>query len=124
MKRHSQHTHRHEGRGHEPHIDPLHITRLLTRGTEQLDPQILSSLSRARALALQKQLRRAPVFSLSTIGHRTHLPHTPQQWVATVLLLAAIVIGAIGYWQTSQVPVDLEILTDDLPIEVFIDQHE
>ncbi len=106
------------------HINHQHIARLLTHSTEQLDGNVVSALQQARAVALQRQRVHAPAFSLSAIGHHAHMPHTPSQWVATAILLAAIAVGAIGYWQNAQVPVDIEILTDDLPIEVFVDQHE
>ncbi|MDO8208413.1 MAG: DUF3619 family protein [Gallionella sp.] len=106
------------------HINHQHIARLLTHSTEHLDGSIVSSLQQARAVALQKQRVHEPVFSLNAIGHRAHMPHTTNQWVAATILLAAIVVGAIGYWQNTQIPVDIEILTDDLPIEVFVDQHE
>lgn len=106
------------------HLNHQRIAELLTRGTDQMDNDILSALQQARAVALQKQRMRQPVFSLSTIGHHAHMPHTPQQWVATAILLVAFLAGAFGYWQHSQVPVDLDILTDDMPIEVFVDQHE
>ncbi|MDD4929712.1 MAG: DUF3619 family protein [Gallionella sp.] len=100
------------------------IAQLLTRGTEQLDEPILASLRHARARALQKQRVHEPVFSFSAAGVRVPLPHTPHQWIAATILLAAIVIGVTGYWQSSQdhQNLDLEILTDDLPIEIFVDQ--
>ena len=100
------------------------IARLLTRSTEQLDEHIISSLREARAVALQKQRVHEPVFSLSAVGHRAQslMPHSANQWVAVTILLAAIVVGVTGYWQNSQVPQDIDILTDDLPIEVFVDQ--
>lgn len=106
------------------HIDHQHIAKLLTQSTEQLDQDIVSALRQARTVALQKQRIHEPAFSLSAIGHRALMPHTTSQWVATAILLAAIIVGAIGYWQNAQIPVDIEILTDDLPIEVFVDQHE
>lgn len=106
------------------HLNPQQLTKLLTRSTEQMDARILSSLSEVRTLALQKQRQTAPVFSLSAAGHRAHhlMPHSPQQWVATGILIAALVAGIAGYWQSIQAPLDLDILTDDLPIEVFVDQ--
>lgn len=108
------------------HINPQQVTKLLTRSTEHLDAQILSSLSQARAVALQKQRQTAPVFSLSAVGHHAHhlLPHSTQQWVAMGILIAALIAGGVGYWQGAQAPVDLDILTDDLPIEVFVDQTD
>lgn len=107
-------------------VNHQRIAKLLTHSTDQLDEKIVSALRCARAVALQKQRVHEPVFSLSTIGHRAHnlLPHSTQQWVATTILLVAIIVGAVGYWKNSQVPVDLAILTGDMPLEVFVDQHE
>ncbi len=111
---------------HSPHFNPQQVTKLLTRSSEQLDSQILSSLSQARTIALQKQRQHASAFSLSAVGHRAYnlMPHSTHQWVATTILFAAVLFGAFSYWQSSQVPLDIEILTDDLPIEVFVDQSE
>lgn len=106
------------------HINHQKIARLLTQSSEQLDDSILSALKQARETALEKQRVREPALSLSTIGHHAYMPHTPSQWVAMAILLAAIVVGALGYWQNSQMPEDIDILTDDLPIEAFVDQHE
>jgi hypothetical protein len=105
-------------------IDYKEIAGLLTRSTEQLDSHIVSALGRASALALQKQRMQEPVFSLHAIGHRAHnlVPHSRPQWFVTVALLGAILAGVATYWQNSQVPLDIDILTDDLPIEVFVDK--
>lgn len=105
------------------HLNPRQVAKLLTRGTEHMDGQILSALGRSRVLALQKQRQTAPVFALSAVGHRVHnlIPHTTPQWIATTILLAAIVVGGFGYLQSNQVPEDIDILTDELPIEVFVD---
>lgn len=109
---------------HSQKVDHQYIAGLLTRSTEQLDEQILSALRNARTVALQKQRVHEPVFSLSAIGHRAHslMPHSTNQWVAAAILFAAVLVGVAGYWQNSQVPQDMDILTDDLPIEVFVDQ--
>lgn len=104
------------------------VAELLTHGTEQLDSQVLSSLRQARAFALQKQRQPVRVFSLGTVGHRAHelMPHSTQQWVAAVILLAAIAFGVTSYWQHAQEhqhsQLDIAILTDDMPIEIFVDQ--
>lgn len=101
------------------------IAKLLTQGSEQLDAQILSSLRESRMHALQKQRVTEHAYTLSAIGHRAMgmKPHTPQQWVAATILLAALVMAVAGYWQNLQEPPDIDILTDDLPIEVFVDQE-
>lgn len=107
------------------HINHQQIAKLLTSSTEQLDEHIVASLREARSIALQKQRAHEPAFSLSAAGHRAHnlIPHSPHQWVAAAILLSAIIFGAVGYWQDSQTPQDdIDILTDELPIEVFVDQ--
>lgn len=105
------------------HINHKRIAALLTHSTGQLDSRIVASLSQVRTVALQKQRRHEPAFSLSAIGHRAHnlMPHSTQQWVAATILLAALLVGVADYWQNTQVPLDVDILTDDLPIEVFLD---
>ena len=127
MKKHSHHGQGHDtGSLHKHHLNHQHIAKLLTQSTGQLDDQILSSLRKARSVALHKQRVHEPVFSLNAIGHRAHslMPHSTHQWVATTILLAAIVVGVTGYWQNTHDHrnLDLEILTDDLPIEVFVDK--
>ncbi len=100
------------------------IAKLLSRSTEQLDQTVVSALRQARTVALQKQRIHEPVFSLSTIGHRAHnlIPHSAQQWLAATIVLAAIVFGMATYWQQDHQNPDLEILTGDLPIDVFVDK--
>ncbi len=113
-------------RGQKSPINHRQIAALLSRSAEQLDEDVVSSLRQARAVALQKQRAHAPVFSLSTIGHRAHnlIPHTAHQWLAATVVLAAIVFGMADYWQSTQDKqnLDIAILTDDLPIDVFVDK--
>ena len=108
---------------HTQHVNHAHVAHLLTRSSEQLDDEIVAALREARTVALQKQRAHAPVFSLSTVGHRAHhlMPHTTNQWVATAILAIALIAGVADYLQQTQVPLDLDILTDDLPMEVFVD---
>ena len=112
--------------GRESQKNHQHIATLLSRSAEQLDEDVVSALREARAIALQKQRAHAPVFSLSTIGHRAHnlIPHTAHQWLAATVVLAAIVFGMADYWQSTQDKqnLDIAILTDDLPIDVFVDK--
>ena len=107
-------------------INHRRIAELLTRSASQLDPQILASLHQASAAALQRQRVHQHAFSFSTIGHRAHkmMPHSTNQWLAATALLAAIVFSIADYLQQSpdQHNLDLDILTDELPIEVFVDQ--
>lgn len=102
------------------------LAKLLTRATQQLDTDTVDALRRARNVALGRQLQRKPVFALST-GHGAHwlIPHSTHQWVAMVILFVTIIFGGVNYWQHSQehdlAHLDAEILTDDLPLEVFVD---
>ena len=105
-------------------LNPEKIARLLTLSTRQLDQRTLSALSSARQTALSRQSVRAPAFVLNT-GHGIHrLITSPiRLWVIAALLIATIVT-ATGYWnhmQEQQVDeTDLAILTDDMPIDVFV----
>jgi hypothetical protein len=101
------------------------IAQLLTQSSRQLDGSTLSALVDARQKALKRQLVRAPVFALST-GSETHSPISDsiQQWVVSVLFVAMLIVGT-SFWhhvQEQQISeLDVAILTDDLPIEVFVD---
>lgn len=116
----------------KPHESPnesenMRIIKLLTQGTEQFDARILSSLREARMVALQRQRTHHEVFSLSTIGHHAHMPRSANQWLATVFVLATLIFGIAYYWQNmpehqNTQNLDLQILTDDLPIDVFVDK--
>ncbi len=110
----------------QPEIDPKHIARLLTRAAEQLDDNTMAALHRARNRALERQASTKPVFSLST-GHHIHwpLPHAIPQWVGTAILLLTLVAGGISYWHHAREEMshlEVAILTDDLPMEVFVDR--
>jgi len=106
-------------------FDPVRITQLLTQSIRHLDAATLSALATARQNALKRQSLRAPVFALSG-GHWTHnlMPLSAQQLLAAGLLVVVFACTA-GYWQHAQEQqiseLDVAILTDELPIEVFVD---
>lgn len=108
-----------------PEIDPKRIARLLTRAAERLDADTVAALRHARNRALQRQAATKP-FSPGT-GHHIHWPlsHAIPQWVGSVALLLAIVAGSIGYWHHAMEEMshlEVAILTDDMPMEVFVDR--
>lgn len=106
-------------------LNPKRVGQLLTQATWQMDTRVLTALSQAREKALERQSVRAPVFTLAT-GRWTHFlaPISNHQWISSGLLAIMLVIG-MGYWhhvQEQQIAdLDVSILTDDLPIEVFVD---
>src|SRR3990167_2911617 len=105
-------------------IAPERIARVLTRAAQQLDDDTVAALRRARNVALQRQSLSKRVFALST-GHgiRWLMPHSTQQCVAAIILFVAILFGGLSYWQPENdlSHLDNPILTDDLPLEVFVD---
>ena len=106
-------------------LDPEKVAQLLTQSSRQLNGDILSALAEGRHNALKKQSANSPVFTL-TSGKWTHdlLPRSTQQWLVMGLLATILVLGA-SYLQHSRErqisDLDVAILTDDLPIEVFVD---
>ena len=112
-------------------LDPGMIAQLLTQSTRQLDAVTISALVNARHNALKRQAVRAPAFTLARASAHTSvrwadrlIPHSAQPWIAGGLLIAVLVAGT-GYWQNVQEQqideTDVAILTDELPIEVFVD---
>jgi hypothetical protein len=108
-------------------IDPSRVARLLTRSAGQLDDDTVTALRRARNLALERQIAARPAMTLNT-GHHFHWPHphTTSQWAATVTLVVAMVAGGVGYWHHAREHeishLEVGILTDDMPLEVFVDR--
>ncbi len=107
-------------------FNPDKVTQLLTQSTRQMDTQTLSALSQARLNALERQTSEVPVFALASVGHWTHrlLPHSALPWIAAGLLAASLVSVASYYhhMQEQQIgELDVAILTDELPLEVFVD---
>ncbi len=107
-------------------LNPKRVAQLLTQGTWQMDTAVLTKLTTAREKALERQTMRAPVFTLAT-GRWSHFlaPISNHQWLSAGLLAIMLVVG-MSYWhhvQEQQIAdLDVSILTDDLPIEVYVDQ--
>jgi hypothetical protein len=107
-------------------LDPKKIAQILNQSTQDLDEGTISSLQQARAQALQRQAAR--IHTLQIAGHRwtSHLlPHTIQQWILAAFLVLGIASGASIWVQHNHhqqmIDLDVEILTDELPIEIFLD---
>lgn len=103
---------------------------LLNTSTMQLAPATLEKLRGARTRALDKQRTRQTVPVLAWLGYhggRNDSFHISKSanWAIAVLFVACLISGAT-YWRNYTTEreiceVDIAILTDDLPIHVYLD---
>jgi len=106
------------------------IKQLLNRSSTQLDQPTLARLQDARAQALARFDARstAPAFAwagaLTRSGH-TAGSHRKQYYWAAAVLLAAFLFSGASYLQHlsdhDNSEEDIAILTDDLPLDVYVD---
>lgn len=112
-------------------LDPIKIAGLLNQSTQQLDKATLSALFDARQNALSRQSVRAPAYAFAAVSSSGAtswtdklMSHAAPAWAA-LLLLVVILITGTSYWQNTQElqvdEIDVAILTDVMPIEVFVD---
>lgn len=106
---------------------PEPIARLLTIAARELDTDTVNALQRARNIALARQSLRKPVLALGNVhGMHWPIPHSAPQWVYAIVLLVAILASVTGYWHHAREHeishLDIAILTDDLPMEIFVDR--
>lgn len=106
------------------------LALLLDRAAQQLDPATLDRLHGARRQALSRHNQTAPTALLSRLhqlvtdhGHEFH-HHRALNWAGGLLLLAAVLAGG-WHWKHStwhdHAAIDLAILTDDLPLHMYVD---
>jgi hypothetical protein len=104
------------------------IRQLLDRSSSQIDQATLFRLHEVRSQALTRGTSHAqvPVLAWIDTHFRHFMPakrHATVAWIAVALLIA-VLLGGIGfYWQSSDknAAVDIAILTDDLPINYYVD---
>jgi hypothetical protein len=113
-------------------LDPRGIGKLLDQSAANLKQETLDSLNSARRTALQRQLTMhpAPVLAWLTehglVQHHSLQHHKLFNWGMAALLAAILCSGAL-YLQTSyehehnDIDIDIAILTDDLPVEMYLD---
>jgi len=110
-------------------LNTREIGKLLNRSANQLDKETLDRLHSARRSALQLQHReqQAPVLAWLTEHGVIHHGSTPYHRVynfGMAVLLVAILFGGALYWQqcsNDHSDIDIDILTDDLPVEMYVD---
>ena len=112
-----------------PGLNTGKIAQMLTISSRHLGPDTLSALKKARLNALERQKVRLQAAALATEGNDTFsgLPYVLQQWIVASTIVVLLVIG-MSYWyhvrQEEQIAdLDIAILTDDLPIDVFVDRQ-
>ncbi len=104
------------------------VKQQLNRALSEIDPATQSRLRRARAQALERyEARRAMNPALAWINDHVHWqpssPHHKTQLLIGAILVACL-LGGFAYWQQTNddtTDVDIEILTGDMPIHVFVD---
>lgn len=109
---------------------PGQIKQLLNRSLARLDQPTLARLRDAReqALARYDAHSAAPAFAWASLWtDRRHAAdsHHKSHYLAAAVLLAAILFSGTAYWHHTVdhdvSDVDIAILTDDLPIEMYVD---
>ena len=111
-------------------LDLQQVRQLLNRSAAQINVGTLASLHATRLRALERHAARN-AHTLALSGHNKaghwHAPgahHKPYLWIAGLLLVAGILSG-VAYWYKAPAndnsDVDIAILTDDLPLNVYVD---
>ncbi|MDH2918780.1 MAG: DUF3619 family protein [Sideroxydans sp.] len=106
-------------------INTTPIAQLLNRSAQQLDENTLSALRAARQTALTKQRVSIASAALSS-GHQLHfhVSSRAQKWIITLLVAATLISawGVLQHQHEQQInELDIAILSDEMPIEVFLD---
>lgn len=109
---------------------PEQIKQLLNRSLARLDQPMLAQLcdAREKALARYDAHSAAPAFAWASLwtDHRHAADsHRKSHYLAAAALLAALLFSGAAYWHHTAdhdvSDVDIAILTDELPIEVYVD---
>ena len=106
------------------------IVRQLDYGVKRLDPATRERLAAARKAALSHYRKRPePVFGFAWAVNAISQKGAERAHGARYLIaVAALVLGLIGvvYWQTMApndfAEIDVNLLTDDLPINAYLDR--
>jgi hypothetical protein len=107
------------------------IVQHLDYGTEQIDQETAGHLLAARKSAmLHYRDKPAPAWGVAWVGHAGVRLGRHRSNARYLFAVAALVIGLVGaiYWKSRAAPandiaeIDLNLLTDDLPINAYLDR--
>jgi hypothetical protein len=105
-------------------LQPEQIRQLLDGSLDQIGEPALARLREARELALTRHNARlaSPLYALAGNWHFGGI-YRGFRYFAAAAVFAAVLISGAAYWQHEHeaVEVDVAILTDELPIEVYVD---
>ena len=109
-------------------INTESVRQLLNRSTGEIDRPSLERLRNAPMQALERYDARSavPAFAWAGLGHFGRgARHGMAYYLAGAVLLAACLYGGATYWQQmaehDSSDVDIAILTDDLPMDVYVE---
>ena len=110
-------------------LRPEQIKQLLNRSLAQMEQPTLARLrdARTQALARYDARRTAPAFALAGLwtGSWHSGSHPKYHYWAAAIVFAACLLSGAAYWQHANEhdigDVDIAILTDELPIELYVD---
>lgn len=106
-------------------LNTAEIGNLLDQSAGQLQQGTLHSLRAARRQALQHQRVSASirVNRDGTLHGHMHLPQRALKWIAAAVVATLLAIN-LTYWnaasETDYSHIDIAILTDDLPVDMFV----
>ncbi len=112
--------------GHKLNI--ADIGQLLDQSTNQLDAATAHKLQLARRAALKHQRTKETSSVFAWIGehglihHDSSHNHRTFNW-GVLMLFAIMLLAAVMFWQDANdhSDLDISILTDDLPVEMYVD---
>ncbi len=103
------------------------VRQALDRSASQIDQATLAKLRQARSNAMEHFDAHAavPVFAWATsLGHIAGSRRRVNYWLA-IILVVVIALNGAAYWQhvrdNDDVEADIAILTDEMPIDVYLD---
>lgn len=102
------------------------VGRLLNQSTNQLNRSTLNGLRKARQQALINQRVEAPIWvnQNGVLHGQLQLSQRALNWIIVAVVASLLAIN-LTYWDRTyehdHSDVDIAILTDDLPVDMFVD---